>query len=518
MLRKLFWVAFFMLLFLKVESQLVKPPKLIVFVVVDELDNNQLNFLQSEFSKRGFNGIAKDGHRYMSMISTDLSGYPGTRVTSLFTGMNPATHGIIGERWVDYSKNKFNLSLSPDPSTVYQAISYNHSKTLADYIKAFYGKESLSVGFALDAPWLVYSLGFLPSHFFTFNTTTGQFYDLLKTDTTRVEWLQKFNQLIPRKELLTRQWGPLKDIKSYFEYKKMHDESSDFRSFFYNLKGCNGSPYQKIAASPMGNTILRDAVVAYLANSNMGKDEVPDLLTISFTSKPFVNTSSFWLSAEKEDMLLRLDQDLASLVEFLDYEYQPENYLLVVTGASSAFEETLVAENLEAKGGVVEQNKMSALLNLYLMALHGQGKWVLGVYDYQVFLNRELINEKLLSLKEIQEKSALFVMEMAGIARAIPTYEMMLNTPQDEPFKSNFYPLRTGDIYYTLKPGWVSKHQETYGIQSDVSGNEYVPLIMKGWNIKPGVTVQKRNVKGLIPYLLEQMGLSISELDQQWDE
>ncbi len=513
------WIFFLLIILFGVKSQAVEPPKLIVFVVIDELDNNQLNFLQSEFSESGFNGIAKKGHRYMSLVSNDFSGYPGTRITSLFTGTTPSRHGVIGERWmVDYQKNEFNVAPSVDSVSLHKAIFYSQSRSLADYLKSYYGHKSLSVGFSLNAPWMIHSLGYSPHHFFTFDLSKGIFFDALQSDTIAHNWLDKFNNSIPHNALLKNQWGPVKDIANYIEYKNQRDTTGKFRTFFYTMKGKEDSRYSNVAASPSGNTLLRDVVVSYLANSELGRDEIPDLLTICFTTKPFVETPSVWLPAEKEDMLLRLDQNLASLIEFLDHEYGSENYLMAVTAASSLSEEKQIAGKQSLNSGLVDQKKIGALLNLYLMALHGQGKWVLGVYDHQIFLNRQLINESSLSLKEVQEKSALFVMEMSGIARVIPTFEMMLIPPTVEPFKSNFFPMRTGDLFYTLKPGWEAKQTDTYGVQSSVSGGNLVPFIMKGWGVSIGVTVGKENSNNIIPNLLQQMNISISEFVRKWDE
>lgn len=515
------WIWIFLLTFflIGVKCHAVEPPKLIVFVVVDELGNNELNFLQSEFSKTGFNGLAKEGHRFMSMISTDFSGYPGTRVTSLFTGTTPSRHGVIGERWMmDYQKGEFNVPPSVDSASLHKAVFYNQSRSLADYLKSYYGHKSLSVGFSLNAPWMIHSLGYSPHHFFTFDMSKGIFFDALQSDSTEVRWLHRFNSTIPHNALLKNQWGPVKDISNYFEYKNQKDKTKEFRSFFYNMKGSESSLYKNVASSPSGNTLLRDVVVSYLANSELGKDEVPDLLTICFTTQPFVETPSVWLPVEKEDMLLRLDQNLSSLIEFLDYQYGSENYLMALTAASSSAEEKQIAGKQNTNSGFVDQKKIGALLNFYLMALHGQGKWVLGVYDHQIFLNRQLINQSALSLKEVQEKSALFVMEMSGIARAIPTFEMMLMPPADEPFKSNFFPLRTGDLFYSLKPGWEANHVEAFGVQSSVSGGNLVPFILRGWGVNPGVTIEKENINNVVPKLLEQMGISISEFVRKWDD
>lgn len=501
-----YWILFFLWGVFWVAVKAVDPPRLIVVLVVDELSNDQLNRLQPDFSQNGFNAIARKGFRYMSMVSSEWSGFPGTRMAGLFTGTTSARHGILGEKWFDYRKDEFTRPLTRDSSSLLTHIHYRETKSLSDYLKSYYGSSSHAVGFSLNQPWMIQSLGYSPDAFYLFDLQEGAFFDALCPSDTTAVWCNNFNRKILPESLLNQPWEPVKDLVHYQSYQNRNPQT-DFRTFFYSMKNGTTLPFERVPGSPRGNTLLRDAVVSFLAASDMGKDEIPDLLTIGFSIRPFVSTPAVSLSLEKEDMLLRLDMDVASLVDFLDVEIGNENYLLVVTGAMNPSVDRINSGKEAENTGWVDCNKMESLLNLYLMAHYGQGKWVLGISDHNIFLNRRLIAENNLSLKTVEEQSALFLLEMSGIERAVPTYDMLLSPPVNEPFVSNYFPMRSGDLFFSLRPGWQTKPSGWGTTQLAESGAVKVPMLIDGWITSEGISLEPTHLSDLVPLILNQMNI-----------
>jgi hypothetical protein len=492
--------------------QNIKPasqaPRLIVFIIIDELDNEQLLILQPAFSDKGFNRLSREGLRFISLNSGDLSGYPGTRMTSLFSGTTPATHGIIGEQWFDYKDGHSSTLASYETNQLKETLNYNHSRSLSDYLKSIYGPNSKSASISINSPWMIHSLGYSPDHFIAFDLHSGKFFNALNKDTIKADWLSLFNSSLQKTNLLKRQWGPSRDITAYTEYRYLNKEKqSDFRSFLYNM-GHSGSPrYDRVAASPFANTILRDLAVAFILNNEFGKDDTPDLLSIGFTARPFTKTNGTILPAEKEDMLLRLDQDIASFIEFLDFELGRNNYLMVLTSAANSAPDINSFGRKGVTTGIFEGDKITSLLNLYLMALHGQGRWVLGFRDGAFYLNRKLIAEKGLDLKMMQEVCARFLLEVAGIARATPTYDFQFETQADLMLSRNFFPRRSGDIYITLFAGWQTPVSSLGSRQTGTSGHNKVPLTIRGWQIEEGALFQDITIQQVVPMILKSMQL-----------
>ncbi len=486
------------------------PPKLILFIVIDELDNDQLLLLQSSFSDKGLNRIAREGFRFMSAYSRDFSAYPGTRLTSILTGVNPSIHGVVGEQWIEKRSGSFSETASFDTSAIKSCIQNNMARTFADYLKSFYGPQSRVGAITIDAPWMLAGLGYNSDFYYAYNKSTGNFYDVFRAgkDST---WVNQFNIRYSTNGYLTRHWGPLNDITSYTEYRYMLPEKRlGFRSFFYGMNdgGINGFRYGKVAASPYANALMRDFVVAFLVNTQFGQDNIPDLLSISFTTKPFLNTNGVVITAEKEDMLLRLDGELGSLIDFLDIDLGRENYLIVLTSAANSGGDRSTHGLPGKNTGVFENQKIASLLNLYLMAIHGQGKWVMGIIDGVVYLNKPLIESKGLLVKDMQETASRFLLEVSGVSRAIPSHDLILENRYDQLISNNIFPMRSGDIYLTLLPGWHTSVSEQGTRQDGFPGQRSLPFMFFGWKTNKGAWFDKTDATHLIPLLLKSIGLT----------
>ena len=60
------------------------------------------------------------------------------------------------------------------------------------------------------------------------------------------------------------------------------------------------------------------------------------------------------------------------------------------------------------------------LLRSYLNAVYGEGDWVKGYSEKQIFLNRTLIEDARIPLEEIQKKVSRFLVQFSGVASAYP--------------------------------------------------------------------------------------------------
>lgn len=504
MLRLLIVLIFFLPVVARAQAEL-PAPKLILYIVVDELNHEQLQHIQSKLSREGINRLSGQGMRFMAAYSSDLSAYPGTRLTSFYTGTTPSVHGLIGEQWFDKKLNKYVEAATNQPEGLQLTLYYNQARSISDYLKSFYGPGAKSAAIGMNSSWLWHTLGYSPDHLYQFNIENGTFYDMVNTQ--EPEWLRRFNHNLLRSDLLGRQWGPINDISSYSEFQYFSPgQDKEFRSFLYNMKSGEGKAFERLSRSPYANTLIRDLAVSLLASSDFGKDNAPDVLTLGFTASPFVSNGSI-LAVEKEDMLIRLDRDISSLINFIDSEIGRDNYLVIFTSAAESSLDHSSAGKKGLSTGVVEYNKVAALLNLYIMATHGQGKWVLGMHDNSVYLNHQLIKEKGFSLKEMQEHAATFLLEVSGIERAIPTHDLIFQPETETLLAKNLYPTRSGDILLSLQSGWQSAVSKAGTRQTANSGNVPLPLIIRGWQVVPGAWLEPLEHHYITPLILKHMGI-----------
>ena len=89
--------------------------------------------------------------------------------------------------------------------------------------------------------------------------------------------------------------------------------------------------------------------------------------------------------------------------------------------------------------------------------IYGEGQYVEAYYDQQIYLNHKLIENKQLSLTEIQEKSAEFLVQFSGVSEVYSAHRLLLGpwSPQIERIRNSFHRKRSGDLLIEILPGWT---------------------------------------------------------------
>lgn len=463
-------------------------PKLVVFFLIDELSTDQLVAFRNKFSSDGFNRLIDGGAFYRNAGFPAGSVYAGCNLSTLYSGAYPATHGIVSDQWYDKIRN---VQVNADGADVDRGIlpSARHmlASTIADELKWLYNGQSKISSIGFNPDFLIWTAGHGPDYLYYSDVATGEM--VLNMDTLETPlpgWVKTFNGKKLLDVYCEREWGPIADLNTYHQLQYFSDDLPEGHSFLYSLKRNKGNqPYKKVLQSPYGNKLIRDFMVAQLLNEEYGRDDVTDILTVQLTSKSAERPSAAAFEAETEDMLLRLDREIADMMKILDEEVGLENTLIITTAISAPIRS--VADNSRANipTGLFSGKKAASLLNLYLMAIHGQGSWVKAYHDGQVYLNHELLEQSKISTKEILNQSAKFLMQVEGIAYALPADELMASTSDlaaMESLKLNYHPKRSGDILIRLQPGWNEEIKDNDPAHRHWTSST-VPLVFYGWKI-----------------------------------
>ena len=99
-----------------------------------------------------------------------------------------------------------------------------------------------------------------------------------------------------------------------------------------------------------------------------------------------------------------------------------------------------------------------SLLNLYLIALNGNGEWVKAFHNGHFYLNNDLANTLDKDFNQIKKQTAEFLVRMAGVGHAY-TVDDVINSaptvPNAEGLSKNLVIEHSGDVIMELMPGWV---------------------------------------------------------------
>jgi arylsulfatase A-like enzyme len=226
----------------------------------------------------------------------------------------------------------------------------------------------------------------------------------------------------------------------------------------------------------------------------------------------YENNSFGPASVEMEDTYLRLDQDIASLLDFLDKSVGKGNSLVVLTSTcSSIYPVDYLKEEFHLPVGTFSPESAIALLKSFLNITYGQGDWIEVAGEQQIYFNRDLLEKKNIAPVDIQTKTANFINQFEGIKVALPSasFEQGDYAKGQLAVIANSYNFkRSGDVLYQLEDGWqpVYKYQRT--IYND---NANIPFVMSGNSVKKMKHRSQVNGEDMIPTILEILKMPVPD-------
>lgn len=486
-------------------------PRLVLILLVDNLTNEQLNLLSEKFCSDGLKRILYQGTRIDGAYYDAGGNYVGKNLATLYTGAPASTHGIVGRSWLDPKNGKRISAIYGDAYNIRGEIDTAATpknglllcSTIGNEIRKMYNNTAKIYSVGFDPEMLMWTSGTnIPEPTIWFDTHTGHMETLnITTDTTQ-RWIDDFNSKGLADNYTTKIWAPRNDILTYHEWRYF-PESTGNRTFYYQLAPpvTATDKYSLVAGSPWGNSLLRDFAVSLLLNENLGRDNIPDVLTLQFNATPSCGHKKQPLDAETEDLLLNLDENIASLLRVIDHYIGMQNTLIVLTSASGIYDIANTTSQQWQSRGAVSLHRITALLNLYLMALHGQGKWVSGFSGNDIYLNHQLADERKIDFDTLLVQTAQFLTEVQGVANSIIGKQLpslYTSLPVVDVMRANYHPKRSGDIIVYLEPGWAM--EQTDGSQiAQQWGYEYVPLAFYGWKIPRNMLYQRHNMADIAP-------------------
>jgi hypothetical protein len=191
---------------------------------------------------------------------------------------------------------------------------------------------------------------------------------------------------------------------------------------------------------------------------------------------------------------------LETLFDLLDRKVGLKHTLIVLT--STGYYDSISKFPQEIKPiGEFYPNRCTALLNMYLMAIYGQGNWVNACYDRQIYLNKKLAEEKLVQWNELVRSAAEFVSQFSGVQEVTTAGQWMVDdTGRAAAFRRGMNKKLSGDIFIELQPGWVAVDE------TRPQRNEYIrdtailsPLFIFGDYVKKEQVYRKIKATEIVP-------------------
>jgi predicted AlkP superfamily pyrophosphatase or phosphodiesterase len=511
-------------------------PKLVVGIVVDQMRYDYLTRFYNRFGEGGFKRMVNEGFNCKNNHFNFVPTKTGPGHASIFTGTTPKYHGIIGNDWFDKDldenvncvEDNSVFSIGTDSKDAEDGKRSPHrmlTTTFADENRLFTQMRGKTIGISLKhrgailpaghtanaAYWLDYD------HDGNGNWITSSFYmnDL-------PNWVKDFNAS-NKSDSYFKVWNTLYDLNTYTEsgsdlntFERIFEgkETATFPYDLKTLKTRNGN-FKIIAESPYGNSLTTDFAIKAIDAEALGKDDITDVLTVSYSSTDKIGHDFGVNAVETEDTYLRLDLDLERLFNALDAKVGQGEYTVFLTSDHGAPNVPIYLLSNKIPAGLFDESKMFDEMNAFLENEFGSTNLILSRINNQIYLNHDKINSNNLDLEDIKEILSLKLLKYKLIDKVYMTSEINQfegsNGFIEDLLKKGHHQKRSGDLMFVYNPS-VFKDTEWNRTGTDhhsgFSYDTHVPLLFFGKGIKHGQTFQKTDITDIAPTISALLGIS----------
>ncbi|GAA4378370.1 alkaline phosphatase PafA [Hymenobacter koreensis] len=526
------------------KTSAVPRPKLVVGVVVDQMRYDYLYRYWNKYGSGGFKRLLGEGFSYENTHYNYVPTYTGPGHASIYTGATPSVHGIVGNNWYVRETSK-GMYCTEDKSV--QAVGGSAAagqqsprnmltSTVTDELRLATNFQSKVIGVCIKDRGSILPAGHAATAAYWFDNTNGAFITSTFYAPQLPEWVNQFNGRKLPEQYLSKPWETLLPISQYTE--STADDvpwegafrGEDKPVFPHDLPRLSGlTPAQTpasapaggettatakaanldvIRSTPFGNTLTLDFALEAIRAEQLGQRGQTDFLALSFSSTDYVGHQFGVNAIETEDTYLRLDQDIARLLTYLDKTVGKGNALVFLSADHGAANSPEFMRSMRIPAGSVGPRIMRDSLERKLVRKHGPGPWVLSYENQQVYLNRPLIAQKQLKLQDLQEEVATIMPTFAGVTRAITAVDLQKSHWESGMLmylENGYFPKRSGDVMVVLEPGWLESYAfpvnkgTTHG--SAGAYDTHVPLVFWGWRVPRGESHFPARITDIAPTL-----------------
>ncbi len=520
-------------------------PKLILQITVDQLRGDMPYRYLDKMGKGGFKYLLKKGVVYKDAHHNHANTETIVGHATLATGALPAVHGMIGNVWYDNKLGRLvyniedadypllsvdadvNQKTEIDP-TQRTAKSSGRSprniqvSTFSDELAIATNGKAKIFGVSVKDRGAVSLAGHMGKAFW-FSKKSGEFVTSQYYYDKYPDWVTDWNKAKPTKQYHQKNWTLLQPLASY-EFAQQDDQAWEtkfpgFGRIFPHAYGdmSNGYFNTFLTLSPAGDELTLDFAKALVNNEQLGQDNIPDYLSVSFSSTDYVGHIFGPSSLEAEDNLLRLDKTLANLLAFIDRKIGLDNTLIVLAADHGAAEVPayLASLGMDTKPVTPKNWDKSPGMKALKIQFGFDEELIKSYFHPYLYLDRDLVSRKKLSLAQVQKAVAMEVAKLDGVAVAVTSSDLeTANIPNDYVHTlvaNNHSSNRSGDIYIVLESHRFVADMEgltvaaTHG--SPWGYDTFVPLVFAGFGLDDKIVHQRVSTTDIAVTLSAILGI-----------
>ena len=434
-------------------------PRLVVSIAIDQLRSDCLEAFSSLYGDGGFKRLLAQGTVYTS------ASYPFTpidrasAIAALSSGVTPYYNSIIGQRWLsretlrpvwctdDAKYPGLQTAQTASPAAL-------STSTTADELKVATGGQAVVWAVAPHCEAAVMSAGHAADGALWIDDANGLWCSSQYYFAMLPEWVRTVN----------RSDAPSK-----------------------RAQGKDAHRYQRYKLGWKANVDVTAMACQCMSNTRMGTDDVTDMLCITYNAG--VNDDSQKTGNSivgLKDTYVSLDRELTQLMSEAERQAGKGNVLFVVTSTGYNEEkEEPEYQKYRIPTGTFYMSRTADLLNMFMGAIWGQGKYVEKTFRNHIFLNHSLLDKKTISIAEATSRAQELLVMMAGVRNVYTSLQLLtLSNEQIERVRNGYSPERCGDLVVETAPGWRVLTENTGESEYLRASFFQFPIIFYGTGIK----------------------------------
>jgi predicted AlkP superfamily pyrophosphatase or phosphodiesterase len=521
-----------------------KRPRLVLLIVVDQFRYDYLERFGDLFVSNGLRRLLRDGASWTQANYDHMPTYTAPGHGTLMTGAYPAETGIIANEWLDRPTGRRIFSITDDsvktvggdPSEAGASPRRLLSSTVGDELRLFTNDRSKVIGISVKDRSAILPAGRHANAAYWFSTNSGRMVSSSYYFNELPAWVTSFNNTKPADKYFGAKWDRLISTDEYLKragpdsppWETVSSTTGDTNAFPHTITGgakaAGRDFYLALDYSPFSSDLLVSFTEQAITSEQLGQDDDTDVLTVSFSANDYVGHRYGPYSQEAMDVTLRVDRQLATLLDFVQSHVGLSNTLIAFTADHGVSPIPEQAKALGLGGGRINAADVLAAIHAAISARYNpQGKTPDPTADYlvkysdfgtmrewflngNIYFNYDALKRDGVNLDEISQVVAAGVLTVPGVARCFTRAQLLrgatsITDPIERRILHGFHPARSGDVVILAEPYKYLGDTITATHGSPYSYDTHVPLIIMGAGIIPGRYLEPATPADIAPTL-----------------
>ncbi len=479
-------------------------PRLVVNITIDQLRTDYMEAFAPLYGDDGFRRLLEKSRIYTQAEFPSSRLDRASAMATLASGATPYDNGVVGVQWLD--RETLRPVMAADDKDFEGVMTLDKCSprrlavsTIGDELKVATAGKAIAYAIAPFSDEAMFGAGHAADGAFWVDNLTGYWCTTSYYGNELPAWVRSLNSSNSLPEKLKKYaWTPSSDLVGNFNYFLSGGMSKPFSHKFEGT----GRFHQFKECAPVNDEVAR-AALACIGGTQIGNDEITDYLSVTLHAGNYNNLPGSESPMELQDTYVRIDQALGSIINAVEKKTGAAGALFVITSTGYSNTAAVNLDKYRIPSGTFNISRTSALLNMYLVALFGQGQYVEACHGAEIYLNHKLIEEKQLSMSLILQHCEAFLIDISGIKDVYTSSRLQLGawTPGISKIRNGYNPKCSGDILLEIAPGWNLVNDNTR--EQVYCSEAYVnfPIFIYGYNISPQRITSPVSVERIAPTL-----------------